>query len=167
VLPTLETLERLRLATFIHRDVSTPEELDFYLRKWSQKGYTNYEVLFLAFHGDRGAIYLGRKPIDLQTLADCIDGRAAGRVVYFGSCSVLRDKTAVATFQRATGARVVCGYTKYVDWVEAAAFDLLLLDSLTSAKRIDARINRLRKKYPDLTRALGFASHPTFERAAT
>lgn len=165
VLPTLEALERLRLATYIHRDVATPEELDFYIRKWSQKGYSDYRVLFLAFHGDNGAIYLGRKPIDLQTLAECIDGRATGRVIYFGSCSVLGDKNAVAAFQKTTRAKLVCGYTKAVDWVEAAAFDLLLLDSLVSNVRIDARVNRLRRRYPDLTAVLGFASHPTFPRS--
>ena len=77
---------------------------------------------------------------------------------------MLADRKAVTAFQEATGAKAVCGYTKDVDWVESAAFDLLLLESLTSSKRIDARINQLRRRYPDLTKALGFASHPTFAR---
>ena len=44
VLPTLEMLERLRLATFIHRDVGTEEELYHYLGKWAQAGYRKYGV---------------------------------------------------------------------------------------------------------------------------
>ena len=67
-------------------------------------------------------------------------------------------------FQEATRAKVVCGYTKDVEWVEASAFDTLLLSYLVSDLRIDARINRLRSRYPDLVKVLGFTSVPSFKR---
>jgi len=55
VLPTLESLERLRSATYIHRDVGTEEELYHYLGKWAQAGYRKHGVLFFAFlHGVKG-----------------------------------------------------------------------------------------------------------------
>ena len=76
----------------------------------------------------------------------------------------LDDRNGVEEFQRLTGSKLVCGYTKNVDWVESAAFDLLLLQSLTGTIRIDARVNQIRSRYADLTRLLGFTSQPSYER---
>jgi len=164
VLPTLDTLERLRLATYVHRDVGTEEELYLYLKKWAQRGYSNYEVLYFAFHGVKGGIEVGRGTVTLSDLAEKLEGKAAGRVVYFGCCSVMRDEAAVAEFKGMTKAKAVCGYTKDVDWVESAAFDLLLLDSLMSDVRIDARFNRLSRNFGDLTSRLGFVTEPSYLR---
>lgn len=165
VLPTLDTLERLRIASYVHRDVGTEEELYLYLKKWTQRGYSSYEVLYFAFHGVRGGIKVGRGTVTLDDLAEKLQGKAAGRIIYFGSCSVMRDTAAVARFKRVTKAKAVCGYTKDVDWVESAAFDLLLLESLMSGDRIDARFNRLSRNFGDLTKRLGFASDPSYVRA--
>ena len=165
VLPTLDMLERLNKATYVHRDVGTEEELYHYLAKWCQAGYRRYSVLYFAFHGVRGGIKVGRGTVTLDDLAEKLSGKAKDRIVYFGSCSVMKDRTAVAEFQKMTGAKLVCGYTKDVDWVESAAFDLLLLESLTGIVRIDARVNQMRSRYGDLTGLLGFASHPSYDRS--
>lgn len=164
VLPTLEMLERLRLAHFVHRDVGTEEELYHYLEKWTQRGYGSFEVLYFAFHGEKGSICVGRGTVPLDELATHLDGKAAGRVVYFGSCSVMADEHAVEEFHKKTGVKAVCGYTKYVDWVESTAFELMLLSSLVGKARIDARFNRLRTRFPDMTQALGFVSYPCYDR---
>lgn len=165
VFPTLEMLERLGVAQYIHRDVGTEEELYHYLSKWAQRGYGTYEVLYFAFHGVRGGIRVGRGTVPLADLAEKLQGKAAGRLVYFGCCSVMGDRTAVADFYKETGAKAICGYTRDVDWIESAAFDLLLLSSLVSSQRIDARVNHVRTRYADLTKALGFVSHPTYDRS--
>jgi hypothetical protein len=162
VLPTLDMLERLKIAHFVHRDVGTEEELYHYLTKWAQRGYGAYEVLYFAFHGVKGGITVGRGTVTLADLANKLQGKARGRLIYFGSCSVMRDREAVEQFQLDTGAKAICGYTKDVDWVECAAFDLLVLDSLLSGQRIDARINTIRRRYGDMTKALGFTSYPAY-----
>lgn len=165
VLPTLDMLERLSIARYVHRDVGTEEELYHYLSKWAQRGYGSYEVLYFAFHGVRGGIRVGRGIVPLADLAEKLQGKAAGRLVYFGCCDVMRDTAAVEDFHKQTGAKAICGYTKNVEWVESSAFDLLLLNSLVSDQRIDARFNHLRSRYSDLTDALGFVSYPSYERA--
>jgi hypothetical protein len=165
VLPTLELMERLRVAQHIHRDVGTEEELYHYLKLWSQRGYSTYEVLYFAFHGVKGGINVGRGVVPLEELADKLEGKAAGRIVYFGSCSVMRDRPAVEEFRRLTKAKAVCGYLKDVDWIESAAFDLVVLSSLVEGGRIDARFNRVRTRFPDMTKALGFQTSPTYSRA--
>jgi hypothetical protein len=166
VLPTLELLERLQIATYIHRDVATPEELDFYLGKWVQRQYDDYAVLYIACHGGRGEIQLGRKAIALSALAERIGGRAAGRVIYFGSCSVMADRKAVSEFQESTKATLVCGYRKQVQWVDSAGFELILLDSLVRGTGRAGRVNRLYERLPDLTKVLGFESYPTVTRSS-
>lgn len=166
VVPTLEMLERLGSARYVHRDVGTEEELYHYLAKWAQKGYGGYEVLWFAFHGVKGGIEVGRGVVPLDDLATKLRGKAAGRVVYFGSCSVMRDRRGVEAFLKATRAKAVCGYTKDVDWVDSAAFDLMLLTSLVSGNRIDACFNQLRRRIPDMIRGLGFTTVPSYERNA-
>lgn len=164
VLPTLDMLERLGIASYVHRDVGTEEELYMYLSKWAQAGYRKYGILYFAFHGVKGGIVVGRGTVTLDDLTDRLGGKAVGRVIYFGSCSLMRDREGVEEFHRATKAKIVCGYTKRVDWVDSAAFDLLLLRSLSSDARIDARVNRLRSDYGELVNRLGFCSVPAFER---
>jgi hypothetical protein len=164
VLPTLDMLERLEMATFVHRDVGTEEELYHYLDKWAQAGYRRYGVLYFAFHGVKGGIQVGRGTVTLADLAEKLNGQATGRIVYFGCCSVMRDRQGVEDFKAATGARLVCGYTKKVDWVESAAFDLLLLRSLLSDQRIDARVNQLRRDHDQMIDRLGFQAAPAFLR---
>lgn len=76
----------------------------------------------------------------------------------------MSDTRAVEEFQKRTGAKAVCGYTRDVDWTESAAFDILLLSSLLGGQRIDARFNYVRNAYPDLVKRLGFVSYPSFIR---
>jgi len=50
------------------------------------------------------------------------------RIIHFGSCSVLKyDKDKIRDFMDKTGAAVVTGYTKDVDWIESAAFEMTYL----------------------------------------
>ena len=164
VLPSLELLERVGHIRYIHRDVGTEEELYHYLEKWAQRGYRSYSVLYFAFHGVSGGVRVGRGVVPLSELAGKLEGTASGRVIHFGSCSVMRDRRAVDEFQRATGAKAIVGYRKDVDWVESAALDLLLLSSLTGPGRIDARINQVRRRAGGLADLLGFESFPAFDR---
>lgn len=73
--PILELLDQQETAKVphIHRDVATPEELKFFLDKWSQKRYRSHPILYLAFHGDPGRIFLGDQrrsecAVELDTL---------------------------------------------------------------------------------------------------
>jgi len=55
--PLLELLKESPLEVpYIHGDVSTYDELCYYLRKWIQIKYDDYPILYLAFHGVPGGI---------------------------------------------------------------------------------------------------------------
>lgn len=107
VLQTLEMLERIERSTYVHRDVGTAEELYHYLAKWRQAGYRRYGVSYFAFHGVPGGIQVGRETVSLCELAEKLNGRAKGRIVHFGACTVMKDHKSVEEFQRLTGAKLV------------------------------------------------------------
>jgi hypothetical protein len=114
VLPTLELLERLGRIRFIHKDAATADELSYFLNRWLLRQYADYRVGFFAMHGEPNKLY-------------------------FGSCSVLRASDArLQEFLAETGAGLICGYTREVDWVESAAFETVLLDVLANGQRLNA-----------------------------
>ena len=140
VLRLLETQANYRVP-YRHFDVGTREELDFYLKKWTGASFREtHPILYLAFHGEPGGIAVGEgrnASVTLDDLAVLLEGRCQGRVIHFGSC----DTAAVhgrelRKFLARTEALAVCGYKEEVDWLESAAFDMLLLGQLQDASFI-------------------------------
>ncbi len=154
--PQLRMLENMREADVIHRDVATREELAYYLVKWSQKKYVSYSLAYLAFHGRSGRLDLGRDEVTLAELAEIAGPRLDGRTVYFGSCSVMaaNDQELMA-FCRDTGAKAVVGYTKVIDFLEAAAFDFILLPKLLNATFVKPILPGLRRDHERFVVGLG------------
>jgi len=70
----------------------------------------------------------------------------------------LRAPDAVLTdFLKVTGAAMICGFTRDVDWVESAAFELALLDCLVNGERVDAAERAMRsQRWAPLADHLGF-----------
>lgn len=128
LLPVLDLLERLGQIKSIHRDVATREELEHYLRAWSQTRYEDYQILFLAAHGDKGVLHWSRgNDTTLQDLAETLGHSAQGCYVYLGSCLTLFDEKQSRAFVENTGVAALSGYRKKVDHLEGAAFEVILL----------------------------------------
>jgi hypothetical protein len=182
VLPLLEFLAKSDGTRFVHQRVSTPRELRHYLGRFA--ALAEYRVGYLAVHGDRGVVRVGRHELTLEHLAAWSSLETAGvggeedlddpewivdltgKVLYLGSCSSLRvTHDRLDRLRRVTGARVVCGYTKPVDWFASGAFDVMLLSALADAMdrgrpNPAAAIKRLRRQAGDLLDHLGFVSVP-------
>jgi hypothetical protein len=145
VLPTLELLERLGQIRFIHKDAATSDELFYFLNRWLLRQYADYRVGFFAMHGEPGQLNLTDwHSVDLDDVAAQMAGRCEGKRLYFGSCSVLRASDArLQDFLAETGAALICGFTREVDWVESAAFETVLLDVLANGQRLNAAEMRM------------------------
>jgi len=132
VRPMLELLDATEGVKFVHRDASTPEEFEFLVRKWRQKSYAAYRILYLAFHGYEGRLSIyGSKEMSLEDLAELLRRRCYGRVIYLGACSVLKlGRADIRSFLERTGAQAVCGYATDVDWTASTALDLLVMGTL-------------------------------------
>lgn len=163
VLPTLQLVEALGLSSFIHRRVGTREQLFHYLdRARAKTRYAHFEVLHLAFHGERGCLLPNqREEVSLDELAEAIaeiTARRSVEIVYFGSCSTMAvGEDALEEFLRASGVRHVAGYTKAVDWIQAAGFELMVLEALVDFSRVGDALNYLQRgAVGDFGESLGF-----------
>lgn len=159
VRPILELLEHLNIAQWVHRDAATRSEFEYYLDKWTSNAYDEFEVLWLAMHGGRSTVALSgheEGAVELDELEDMLKGLCNGRVIYFASCSTLKeDPKRLQQFARRTGARAVIGYRKDVKWTEAAAFEVLLLQELVTHVKSSGIFKRLRDDHPVLSKRLG------------
>jgi hypothetical protein len=150
----------------VHRDVGTVEELESYLRRWSQRGNARYRILYLAFHGAPGCILVGDRRrreavVTLDDLADMLGTGLSERLVHFGSCETLRvDRRLIRRFLDRTGLVAASGFRKPVDWLDSAVFEVLLFEvmlrySLTTrgARAVRAR---MRAEHPAMCRRHDF-----------
>ena len=155
--PALRLLEAQDSIRLVHRDVATLAELKYYLARWLGAQMRGYTFGYFGFHGSAETLYIGDDELALSELEEMLAGRCEGRVIYFGSCSVLKAEGEVLQrFCRTTSARAVVGFTRDVDWVEAAAFEILLVQKLEWAKNMKPAYDWLTREYPDLTNKLGF-----------
>ncbi len=158
VLPVLELLERLGEIKFIYRDVATTQEVTGYLTKWGQSRYDDFPVLYLATHGDKGQLKWGaRQWMSLDLLAHSLPESARGCWIYLGSCLTLFDPQDVRKFVDETGVEAVLGYRKSVDWIESAAFDVILLSAMANhVGRPETFFKHLMARHGELAALLKF-----------
>ena len=166
--PALHLLERYQRIPYQHRDVATEEEFRFFLNKYFQPGFKTHPILYLSFHG------CGAEPgqdafvetgdgtrVELETLEEWIDSRCQGRVIHFGSCGVMDSHgKRLRRFVRNTRALAILGYREEVDWLESAAFEILLVGCLQNAAFMKSSIEKfdreLKHMAPGLYDRLGF-----------
>ena len=149
VLPILDLLEKRGYCNYIYHDCATKSELEYFLEKWKNKKIQEkYPILYLAFHGDPGFIFLTHEDkYSLAELADYLNGKSIGKIIYFGSCSTLNiDKRKINSFLKKTGAIATIGYKIDIDWIQSAACDLFVFEALQSDKHDTTGIKKIYKK---------------------
>ena len=148
VLRLLQTMGGYKVP-YVHRDIGTREEFDFYLKKWSGQSYASHPILYLGFHGESGCILVGEgrsNRLELMELADQLEGCCKGRVIHFGSCSTLDvNGHTLNGFLQRTGALAVLGFRREVDWLPSAAFDTLVLGYLQGVSFTAHGMRKLRR----------------------
>ena len=130
--PLLAFLKQNIQIPYIYRDCGTINEFEFYLSKFGQKTYRNYPILYLAFHGEPGRIFIsGNKTYAIPEIGRFLEGRCGGKIILIASCSVLNiDTRILKRFLRTSGALAVLGYTNDVDWMRSSTFEMLILSTL-------------------------------------
>ena len=121
---------------YVRRDVATRSEFEYYVSRWAQKSMAAYPILYLAFHGESSELTIGDRRVaenrvSVAELGDMLEGRCHGRMIYFGSCDTLDlHGNSINAFLRKTGATAVCGYRRDVEWLEATAFELVVMSAM-------------------------------------
>jgi hypothetical protein len=157
----LELVQSCEDIEYVHRDVATKPELEYYIQRWGDRAHRDFEFGYFAFHGDEGkAILLDEDALTLGGLATMLAKHAAGRgcIVHIASCHGLATtETQLERFLRKTDALVVCGYEQRVDTLRAAAFELLMLRELAGDWSLaDRKFKNIVDRYDRLADELGF-----------
>jgi hypothetical protein len=149
ILPILDLLDKRGICKYIYRDCATPQELEYYLNKWSQKSISeSYPILYLAFHGEEENIFLNNKDTySMEQIAELLEDKCYGKVIYFASCATLGiDLRKIQTFLERTNAIATIGYKCENDWLISTACDLLVFEALQEDKLDSKGILRIQNK---------------------
>ena len=160
VFPLLEITSKRNSIKTIFLTSNTQEELEHNLLMVKRR--RDYGILYLAFHGYPGGIFIDDIPVTIEILAFLMGKAFRGWVVHFGCCETMKiPKWRVLNFVTETGVLMVSGYKRMVDWVESSALDLLFLDRVQDYRDMRKFWNRFRKAHRDLVRLTGLE---TFHR---
>ena len=156
--PLLDLLNLNALIDYIHVDCATIVEFEYYIKKWMQKRYDRFPILYLATHGSAREVQIGGAPYSIEELGSLMAGKCANRFIMFSSCSTMRiDKRVLRRFLNRTEALAVCGYRVDVNWLWSTAFELLLLSEIQKnefsgrgAEAIDRAATKIARSFKDL-----------------
>ncbi len=157
--PILDYLTYNSEIKIIYRSVGTVAQLEHYLKiidRYKDSKYKSYTVIYFAFHGKKGKLYLNRsESITLESIMEMAGQALKGRIVHFGSCLTMADETRAVNFGQNTQAAIVSGYTKVIDFHESSAFDMLYLGYMQRYLKA-GNITKFQKKYATFANQLGF-----------
>lgn len=148
-----------------YKTVSTVEELRFLLSQMRKNQNNDFDIVYFAFHGDKGKIQLFEKKdintyskwVSLEELSEMAEGCLSGKKVMFGSCSTLSAaESRIDSFMEQTGAIMVSGYKKIVDYVKSSILDLALISEIAVSRKQspDYIRQQLEKRYSGLMEEL-------------
>lgn len=128
--------------------VLTAVDLEVRLKRGPKRGFG---ILYFATHGRKGILSLDGGDITLSELAIMMKSRYEGWTIHFGSCLVMGAPIKeLRAFKRNTGAAIVSGYTKEVQWVQSSSLEIAWLSELIEGK------NRLPKYCAAMVEGTGF-----------
>lgn len=129
VYPVLELINRIEGLPYIYHRCGTEGEFNFSIERWKTKSFhAKYPILYLAFHGEKGLIKVGKRNITLDELAEILGTKCEGAVIYFASCETVQiDKRLLQRFMEKTKILAIMGFKKEVNWLRSASFDIQML----------------------------------------
>ncbi len=154
VFPILELLGKSNGTRWFLLTCNTVEELKFNLE--IVKRTKGYGILYLAFHGYPGGIYMPDLKVDMESLATFMGKGFRDWIVFFDSCSTIRvEKDRIFKFISDTGVAMVMGYGRDVDWLDGSATDLLVLNWLQYYRNMRRFWTGFKRAYKGLVKMTG------------
>jgi len=141
----------------IHRNCAVREQFIKYLKASVLKKYSNYSILYLAFHGDPNSILFGKDNLTLNEIAELCENKLTNKIVHFGSCNSLNlEKRKLRNFIYKTNALCVSGYKKSINFNPSTVLDILYFEKWQNFKNVRSVEKEMHAEYKGLMRSLGF-----------
>ncbi len=163
VQPMLDFLKNHHQMDYVYRRVATKSEFLFYISQLNKASFRKYEIVYLSFHGQTQRIQLeGEKgtnaELTLQEIAEIANGAFNDRFVHFGSCrTFLGSKDTLENFKSTTGAKLISGYTRTVDFMHSSIMDIAYFNELNGfSVKYNTVESKLEKYFSGLKSELGF-----------
>jgi hypothetical protein len=145
----LQTVADTNRFDFIHLSCNTKPELEYDLRLLKRR--KGFQIIYLAFHGSPGCLDLATVSLSLEELAEMMRNGFAGRILLLSACDTLDvSPKRLTAFMNRTGVSLLMGYDRYIDWVESASIEMLLLHRLQFYKRLGNFRTDFSANYKDL-----------------
>ena len=143
---------------FIHRHAVGAGEFENYMEWRKHRSVRSFGTVYLAFHGSQNGLQVGNETFSLENLARLI-GRLPRGVVHLGSCStLLGSENAARAFLKTTGASMITGYQRDVDWLDSAAIDTVWLGYVAYYSRLGDAARYFKTRYASVLKYLGWQS---------
>jgi len=137
VQPMLTFLEQSAGVEFVFRNVASFRDLSYYIEQLQKKLYKDFQIIYLAFHGHSQLIGIPSEsvPLYLSDLAKIANGVFQDKIIHLGSCRTLNTSDRIIKkFKKETGAKIVSGYTKSVDFIRSSVMDIAYFSELVDIK---------------------------------
>jgi hypothetical protein len=158
--PILELLHKeYHQMEYIYRNCATVKEFEFNIKKWVQKGYDDYSILYISSHGNEKNIWLSNhNEIEILKLSKLLSGKCKNRIIMFAACGIMDlDEKIIKSFINETECLAICGYRNAVYWIQSAAFDLLLLEIMQDNEFSGRGIGAISKNLKKIAKAESFS----------
>lgn len=150
LVPVLKLLRSQWDIPFIYRIVPTRDEFKRVIDKWGTSAYSKFNILYLGFHGEPGALRFGDEQVPIRDLWE-LHGKGQGRIVHFGSCETLNiSPREIERFFKQTQFQALCGFGETVDWLHCCALEILILDQLSSRAITSHNVQVFRKRIKEI-----------------
>jgi len=155
MLPLIEFLKTQFVAnrvSFSYRTLTTKSDMEYYMKLMGQSTFADYVIIYIACHGKNGKFILGDgTTMSLEELGEiCKELRInlEDKIIHFGSCKTFNvSEKRLQAFKDASGAQIVSGYTKKVDFLASSLLDIAYFEALISGKRTPDKVSKTLSKY--------------------
>ena len=105
------------------------------------------QCLYFAFHGNGGGLWgsEGDRLIPFDEIAAILEQKAAGSIIFFGSCGTHATSAALKSLKIKTNARLVVGYGTTVDWFDSSVFEMAFFNELCRYQKLGSFLNKIQK----------------------
>lgn len=132
--PLLNWIQESYDCDVVYRKIRTKADLKYYLDyfKSHEDEFSKYDIIYIACHGEKKALWIEGKAIPLTSLAKMAGKFFSNKVVHFSCCRTFSNKLESKKFKSDTNALLVSDYRKKVDAMDSSIADIAIINDLMS-----------------------------------